>query len=173
LKERNNKENIERRPGMREKGASNAPNWLSEDVTYCSLAPLAPHPPLAAGLLFPPNLHHDFLRPISLSFLLVSMKALRKSLNTRDSTQPYISTPLPPVSRPSAAVTPPQKVIRATSSYRSPTPQQLSFQRGDFFYVIREVTEGGSWYEAHNPVTGARGLVPKLMFEAFNKGAAP
>ena len=113
-----------------------------------------------------------FSRRPSLS-LFISMKALRKSLNNKDSQQPYISTPLPPVSRPSAAVVPPQKVIRATSSYRSPTPQQLSFQRGDFFYVIREVTEGGSWYEAHNPVTGARGIVPKSMFEAFNKGAAP
>jgi bud emergence protein 1 len=102
------------------------------------------------------------------------MKALRKSLNNREPhQQPYISTPLPPISKPSAAVTPPQKVIRATSSYRSPTPQQLSFQQGDFFYVIREVLEGGSWYEAHNPVTGARGLVPKAMFESFNKGAAP
>ena len=101
------------------------------------------------------------------------MKALRKSLNSKDSPQPYISSPLPPVSRPSNGVAPPQKVIRATSSYRSPTPQQLSFQRGDFFYVSREVNEGGSWYEAHNPVTGSRGLVPKSMFEAFNKGAAP
>ncbi|KAH9991638.1 hypothetical protein BJV74DRAFT_884803 [Russula compacta] len=101
------------------------------------------------------------------------MKALRKSLNSKDSPQPYISSPLPPVSRPSTGAAPPQKVIRATSSYRSPTPQQLSFQLGDFFYVSREVNEGGSWYEAHNPVTGARGLVPKAMFEAFNKGAAP
>jgi hypothetical protein len=76
-------------------------------------------------------------------------------------------------SKPSTAVVPPQKVIRATSSYRSPTPQQLSFQLGDFFDVIRAVKEGGSWNEAHNPVTGARGLVPKSMFEAFHKGAAP
>jgi bud emergence protein 1 len=101
------------------------------------------------------------------------MKALRKSLNHKDPHQQYISTPLPPVSRPSAAIAPPQKVIRATSAYRSPTPQQLSFQKGDFFHVIREVNEAGSWYEAHNPMTGARGLVPKSMFEAFNKGAAP
>jgi hypothetical protein len=76
-------------------------------------------------------------------------------------------------SKPSTAVVPPQKVIRATSSYRSPTPQQLSFQLGDFFYVIRAVKEGGSWYEAHKSVTGAHGLVPKSMFEAFHKGAAP
>jgi bud emergence protein 1 len=103
----------------------------------------------------------------------MAMKALRSSLKNKDPQQPYISTPLPPISKPSTAVVPPQKVIRATSSYRSPTPQQLSFQLGDFFYVIREVNEGGSWYEAHNPVTGARGLVPKSMFEAFHKGAAP
>jgi len=101
------------------------------------------------------------------------MKALKKSLHKDSHPPPYISTPLPPVSRPPPAAVPPQKVIRATSTYRSPTPQQLSFQLGDFFYVIREVNEGGSWYEAHNPVTGARGLVPKAMFEAFNKGAAP
>jgi bud emergence protein 1 len=103
------------------------------------------------------------------------MKALRKSLNGKDSQPgpPYISTPLPPISKPSAAVAPPQKVIRATSGYRSPTPQQLSFQQGDFFHVIRDINEGGSWYEAHNPVTGSRGLVPKSMFEVFNKGAAP
>ncbi|KAH9175164.1 hypothetical protein EDB89DRAFT_394493 [Lactarius sanguifluus] len=101
------------------------------------------------------------------------MKALRKSLNSKDSHQPPISTPLPPLSKPPTAIAPPQQVIRATSGYRSPAPQQLSFQQGDFFYVIREVSEGGSWYEAHNPMTGARGLVPRAMFESFNKGAAP
>lgn len=102
------------------------------------------------------------------------MKALRKiSYNNKDSHQPLISTPLPPVSKPLGAISPPQQVIRATSGYRSPAPQQLSFQQGDFFYVIREVSEGGSWYEAHNPMTGARGLVPRAMFESFNKGAAP
>ena len=120
--------------------------------------------------LFPPNPHSS----IPFSLLFIPMNVIRKSFNNKGPhQQPYISTPLPPISKPSTAVSPPQKVIRATSSYRSPTPQQLSFQQGDFFYVIREVLEGGSWYEAHNPVTGARGLVPKAMFEAFNKGAAP
>ncbi|KAF8259463.1 hypothetical protein EI94DRAFT_1707098 [Lactarius quietus] len=88
------------------------------------------------------------------------MKALRKSLNNKDSNQPLISTPLPPLSKPSPAIT--------LLSKSSAPPAQ-----GDFFYVIREVSEGGSWYEAHNPMTGARGLVPRAMFESFNKGAAP
>ncbi|KAF8260177.1 hypothetical protein EI94DRAFT_1706500 [Lactarius quietus] len=37
-------------------------------------------------------------------------------------------------------------------------------------------TRGGSWYEAHDPMTGARGLVSRAMYwpcSSFNKGAAP
>jgi bud emergence protein 1 len=107
------------------------------------------------------------------------MKSLRKSLNSgstkEQSIRHHISTPLPlpPVSKPPASILPPQKVIRALSAYRPQAPQELSFQKGDFFYVIKDVDIGGSWYEAHNPVSGARGLVPKAMFEEFNKTAAP
>lgn len=101
------------------------------------------------------------------------MKSLRKSLNAnKDSIKPQISTPLPlpPVSKPPSAILPPQKVIRAQSTYRSQAPQELSFVKGDFFYVIKDADQGG-WYEAHNPVSGARGLVPRAMFEEFNKNA--
>ncbi|KAH8830598.1 scd2/ral3 [Flagelloscypha sp. PMI_526] len=97
------------------------------------------------------------------------MKSLRKSLNS--SSKPSISTPLPVVSKPSNAITPPQKVIRALSPYRPQAPQELPFKKGDFFYVVRDVD--AAWYEAHNPVTGARGLVPKNMFEEFQKDNAP
>lgn len=101
------------------------------------------------------------------------MKSIRKSLNgNKDSLRNHISTPLPPVSKPATAVTPPQKVIRATADYRPQAPQELSFKKGDFFYVVRDVEDHGSWYEAHNPITGARGLVPKLMFEEFKKTSA-
>ncbi|KAI0034415.1 hypothetical protein K488DRAFT_17084, partial [Vararia minispora EC-137] len=77
------------------------------------------------------------------------------------------------ISKPSSSIAPPQKVIRATAPYRSTAPQELSFSKGDFFYVIKEINDHGSWYEAHNPMTGARGIVPRAMFEEFNKGAAP
>ncbi|KAE9404439.1 hypothetical protein BT96DRAFT_877605 [Gymnopus androsaceus JB14] len=101
------------------------------------------------------------------------MKSIRKSLNgNKDALRNQISTPLPSVSKPVAAVTPPQKVIRATADYRPQAPQELSFKKGDFFYVIRDVEDHGSWYEAHNPISGARGLVPKVMFEEFNKTSA-
>ncbi|KZS97543.1 hypothetical protein SISNIDRAFT_449062 [Sistotremastrum niveocremeum HHB9708] len=104
------------------------------------------------------------------------MKSLRRSLN-KDAHHglPQISTPLssmPLVSKPSHAVQPPKKVIRALQTYRPNAPQELSFSKGDFFYVIRDVDTGIGWYEAHNPVTGARGLVPKGLFEEFNKANA-
>jgi bud emergence protein 1 len=103
------------------------------------------------------------------------MKSLRKSLNGhRETHRLEISTPLPlpSVSKPQNACLPPQKVIRAIASYRPQGPQQLPFQKGDFFYVTGNVESQGDWYDAHNPVTGARGLVPKSMFEEFCKSPA-
>ena len=82
-----------------------------------------------------------------------------------------ISTPIgsPTLSKAVNNLPPPTRVIRATSKYRSQAPQQLSFEKGDFFHVVRDVDNQGLWYEAHNPVNGARGLVPRAMFEEFSK----
>lgn len=102
------------------------------------------------------------------------MKALRKSLTTtRDNhSSHHISTPItsPTLSKVAINLPPPTRVIRATSSYRSQALQQLSFEKGDFFHVIRDIDNQGLWYEAHNPMTGARGLVPRAKFEEFSKG---
>ncbi|KAJ8086186.1 bud emergence protein 1 [Marasmius tenuissimus] len=103
------------------------------------------------------------------------MKSIRKSLNgNKDSVRNNISTPmpLPAVSKPATAILPPQKVIKATADYRPQAPQELSFKKGDFFYVIKDVNDQGAWYEAHNPVSGARGLVPRALFEEFNKSSS-
>ncbi|KAF8843187.1 hypothetical protein BDN67DRAFT_1030344 [Paxillus ammoniavirescens] len=100
------------------------------------------------------------------------MKSLRKSLNgNKDTHRLQISTPLPlpSISKPQSASLPPQKVIRALAPFRPQAPQQLPFQKGDFFYVTGDPDNESPWYEAHNPVTGARGLVPKNMFEEFCK----
>ncbi|KAF8665771.1 hypothetical protein AX16_000219 [Volvariella volvacea WC 439] len=102
------------------------------------------------------------------------MKSLRKSLNGgKDSIRSHISTPqpLPSISKPPSTILPPQKVIRAISGYKSQAPQELSFQKGDFFYVLQDDSSSSAWYEAHNPATGARGLVPRTMFEEFGKTA--
>lgn len=102
------------------------------------------------------------------------MKSLRKSLNGYKDQSHHISSPvspLPPLSKPIAATQPPKKVIRALQSHRASAPQELSFEKGDFFHVVNDVGSG-FWYEAHNPMTGARGLVPRNMFEVFGKGGA-
>ncbi|KAH7103057.1 hypothetical protein BKA62DRAFT_769232 [Auriculariales sp. MPI-PUGE-AT-0066] len=104
------------------------------------------------------------------------MKSLRRSLVNKDSSAPQgnsrISTPvsLPTVGKPTSAMMPPTKVIKAVQSYRSQAPQELSFNKGDFFHVVRDVDRGTSQYfEANNPMTGARGLVPRDLFEEFGK----
>lgn len=98
------------------------------------------------------------------------MKSLRKSLNSSKDPPQRITTPLPSLSKPPTAILPPKKVIRALGSYKSTAPQELSFEKGDFFHVLNDVNSQGVWYEAHNPMTGARGLVPCNLFEEFQKG---
>ncbi|KAF8312809.1 hypothetical protein DL93DRAFT_1223265 [Clavulina sp. PMI_390] len=66
----------------------------------------------------------------------------------------------------------PSKVIRAVENRRATAPQELSFNKGDFFYVTREVEYRGTlWYEVQNPNVGSRGLVPHDMFELLGKQA--
>ncbi|KAF8558819.1 hypothetical protein OG21DRAFT_1432479 [Imleria badia] len=93
------------------------------------------------------------------------MKTLRKSLH-RDTHRLQISTPLP-LQKPVSASLPPQKVIRAIAPHQPTSPQELPFEKGDFFYVSRDPGSDCPFYEAHNPVTGARGQVPKILFEEF------
>ncbi|KDQ06992.1 hypothetical protein BOTBODRAFT_167440 [Botryobasidium botryosum FD-172 SS1] len=106
------------------------------------------------------------------------MKSLRRSLNTKDhhhhQHHPSISSPIshPPLSKPVPAVVPPKIVIRALVDYHAASAQELSFSKGDFFYVISDSDRGDGWYEAHNPVSGSRGLVPRSGFEVFTKGAS-
>lgn len=65
----------------------------------------------------------------------------------------------------------PTKVIKALYDYRPQGPKELQFEKGDFFHVLEaplEVDQHG-WYEATNPMTNQRGMVPKLYFEVFNR----
>ncbi len=100
------------------------------------------------------------------------MAFLRRSVQNRDTQSTQISTPITTISRPTPTAQPPTKVIRALEDHRSQAPQELSFQKGDFFHVVREVNQGQGWYEANNPISGARGLVPRLKFEEFSKSNA-
>ncbi|GAA5896066.1 hypothetical protein JCM6882_005602 [Rhodosporidiobolus microsporus] len=105
------------------------------------------------------------------------MKGIRRSLNkdrigaptpTYSSSKGPAAVPIAQAVRPQAAPTPPKRVIRATAAYRGQTPQELSFEEGDFFHVVSE--EGGEeWFEAANPMTGARGLVPSSHFQVLGR----
>ncbi|KAG0145895.1 hypothetical protein CROQUDRAFT_45208 [Cronartium quercuum f. sp. fusiforme G11] len=69
---------------------------------------------------------------------------------------------------------PPTMVIKAVSAYKAKRIVELSFQKGDFFHVVGEREDAeGEWFEASNPATGARGLVPKFGFESFGKQPTP
>jgi bud emergence protein 1 len=100
------------------------------------------------------------------------MKSLRKSFNNDKSRNISAPQSYPIISKPLSAAVPPQKVIRAQSNYKSRGPTELSFNKGDFFHVMRSVDVNGAWYEAYNPLNGSRGLVPRSMFEEFGKTAS-
>ena len=104
------------------------------------------------------------------------MDFLRRSIHAgKDAHGPHISTPIPSVSRPTNAIQPPKKVIRALEdSVGQHAVNELTFNKGDFFHVINEIDrpDGPGWYEANNPMTGARGIVPRHKFEVFNKSNA-
>lgn len=97
------------------------------------------------------------------------MKSLRRSLNNNGQPGPgqVVAPSQSALGRPSERVAPPQKVIKALNSHRSTNPQELSYTKGDFWYVTGERE---AWYEALNPLTGSRGLVPKSDFEEFGRG---
>lgn len=70
----------------------------------------------------------------------------------------------------------PKKVIKALYDYTPQGPGELGFKKGDFFHVLneaddedhREALENG-WYEATNPATQAKGMVPISYFEVFGR----
>ncbi|KAI5480747.1 bud emergence protein 1 [Pseudohyphozyma bogoriensis] len=110
------------------------------------------------------------------------MKNIRRSLNKDKIGQPtptYSTLPTSgfpsvrqqqrPVSvRPTQAPAPPKRVIKAVAPYKSQSPKELSFSEGDFFHVVSD-DGGDEWFDAANPMTGARGLVPASHFQVLGR----
>lgn len=63
----------------------------------------------------------------------------------------------------------PKKVIKALYDYQAQSPNELSFSRGDFFLVTGAEGESSSFYEAFNPITNSRGVVPVPYFQILEK----
>lgn len=104
------------------------------------------------------------------------MKGIRRSLNKdrigapAGATKNGVALPANNAPRPQAAPTPPKAVIRATAPYRAQSPQELSFEEGDFFHVVSD--DGGEdWFDASNPMTGKRGMVPAEHFQVLGRNA--
>lgn len=70
----------------------------------------------------------------------------------------------------SLTIVPPKKVIRAVRDYIPQSSRELAFSKGDFFHVISQENDR-YWYEASNPATNMRGLVPVDHFEVLGKTA--
>lgn len=65
----------------------------------------------------------------------------------------------------------PRFVIKALYDYLPQGPDELPFKKGDFFHVLGDFDENeqNGWYEATNPMTHAKGMVPMTYFETFNR----
>lgn len=72
---------------------------------------------------------------------------------------------------------PPKGIIRASENYIAHHPDELSCRKGDFFHVLGECRgpNGQDCYDATNPLSGTRGLLPKQYAEELgrNKAAGP
>ncbi|KAI5965747.1 BEM1 [Candida pseudojiufengensis] len=108
------------------------------------------------------------------------IKSFRKSKRTSSSS----SSPKRNISRVSSTsnsdaeliLQSPKKVIKALYDYDPQGPGELKFKVGDFFHVLnisddpkhKEAEENG-WYEATNPMTHTKGMVPINYFEVFDR----
>ncbi|RLV93263.1 Bud emergence protein 1 [Spathaspora sp. JA1] len=70
----------------------------------------------------------------------------------------------------------PKKVIKAQFDYQAQSSEELSFATGDFFHVLDDGDDefhknarSLGWYEAINPMTNAKGMVPIEYFEIFDR----
>ncbi|CAG8514070.1 4978_t:CDS:1 [Paraglomus brasilianum] len=98
-------------------------------------------------------------------------KALKPTLELRRSVmKDKISTPIAIPTKAPRSIQPPKKVIKALYDYQAKSPTELSFLKGDFFHVIGDEIVP-DWYEACNPATNVRGLVPVSYFQVLEKSS--
>ncbi|TIC42257.1 hypothetical protein E3Q08_02925 [Wallemia mellicola] len=94
------------------------------------------------------------------------MKSLRRSLNKDKASNQSSPATSPKIS----VLQPPQLVIKALDSYKAQKSGELSFDAGVFYHVPDLGKGGDLYYEAHDPLKGTRGLVPRSLFEPLRKG---
>ncbi|KAL0074597.1 hypothetical protein J3Q64DRAFT_1777484 [Phycomyces blakesleeanus] len=75
-----------------------------------------------------------------------------------------------PINFQQSAITP-KIVAKALFDYKAQTQREISFHQGDYFHVDK--TDNPHWFEAFNPVTHAKGIVPVNYFQILEKNDTP
>lgn len=107
----------------------------------------------------PPSI---MMKPFRKSKRLLNLLALSKHSISRVTSTQYTTDELDTVLKL------PKKVIKALYDYSPQGPGELGFQKGDFFHVM-DNDDQAEWYDATNPATNLRGMVPLLHFEVFGR----
>lgn len=101
--------------------------------------------------------------------MLKSFKSSKRTSNGNGAAQQHIpGSSLSAMSSKSFATEPPKKIIRALYDYRPQGPGELKFQKGDFLYVTGS-ENSQEWYEAYDPPSNMRGVVPVSYFEVVSR----
>ncbi|CAO3631676.1 unnamed protein product [Mucor fragilis] len=88
----------------------------------------------------------------------------RASKSLRRLTKAKISTPVAQVN----TLELPKKIIKALYDYQAKAPQEISFKKGDFFHVTGRENDA-DWFEACNPASNLKGVVPVPYFQVIDK----
>ncbi|KAL0086271.1 hypothetical protein J3Q64DRAFT_1809297 [Phycomyces blakesleeanus] len=93
----------------------------------------------------------------------LSLRSARRSL-----VKNKISTPVGIPITHHASLAAPKKIIKALYDYQAQGPDELSFSEGDFYHVTARENDS-KWFEACNPATNTKGLVPVAFFQVLDK----
>ncbi|KAI9483298.1 MAG: hypothetical protein EXX96DRAFT_519500 [Benjaminiella poitrasii] len=91
-------------------------------------------------------------------------KKERASKSLRRLTKTKISTPVAQVN----TLDLPKKIIKALYDYKAKRPHEISFKKGDFFHVTGRENDS-EWFEACNPASNLKGIVPVPYFQVIDK----
>ncbi|RCH79056.1 bud emergence protein 1, partial [Rhizopus stolonifer] len=90
----------------------------------------------------------------------------RASKSLRRLTKAKISTPVTQPNNTNLEL--PKKIIKALYDYQAKAPHELSFRKGDFFHVTARENDP-EWFEACNPASNLKGIVPVAYFQVIDK----
>lgn len=63
----------------------------------------------------------------------------------------------------------PSEVAQAVAAFSARRPGEISFSRGDFFYVVNPIPSPDGFIEIYDPTRGTKGRAPASAFKMFEK----